>query len=225
MFAFRGSENPVTRKLIATALAVGLAMTAAGCNVDPIANKPKSVYVVGDSIVASAAWNNDARFAVPAPEGYSVKVDAFMGQTVADHLAGVRKYASQNVPERLVIELGTNDARDGGWTQSDADAYRSLVNSAPDRTCITFVLPAAGPGASASERTQIAAASKAIRQIAAGERRYQVADFADFHAAHPDLIQPDGIHLRTDGANAQAVKDTYRDWLWSFIAKCPGAPA
>ena len=56
MFAFRGSENPVTRKLIATALAVGLAMTAAGCNVDPIANKPKSVYVVGDSIVASAAW-------------------------------------------------------------------------------------------------------------------------------------------------------------------------
>ena len=66
-----------------------------------------------------------------------------------------------------VIELGTNDARDGGWTQSDADAYRSLVNSAPDRTCITFVLPAAGPGASASERTQIAAASKAIRQIAA----------------------------------------------------------
>ena len=56
MFAFRGSENPVTRKLIATALAVGLAMTAAGCNVDPIANKPKSVYVVGDSIVAGPAY-------------------------------------------------------------------------------------------------------------------------------------------------------------------------
>ena len=49
MFAFRGSENPVTRKLIATALAVGLAMTAAGCNVDPIANSQHCSRRVIDS--------------------------------------------------------------------------------------------------------------------------------------------------------------------------------
>ena len=213
------------RKLIVPILALSIAFVATGCNIDPIANKPKSVYVVGDSIVASAAWNNDARFAVPAPAGYSVKVDAFMNQTVDDHLAGVRKYAAQDVPERLVIELGTNDARNGGWTQSDVDAYRSLVNSALARTCITFVLPAAGAGATSYERTQIAAASKAIRQIAAGEQRRQVADFAAFQAAHPEFIHADGIHLRIEDADAQVVKDAYRDWLWSFIANCPGAPA
>ena len=213
-------------KAIALILVATIAVATTSCQADPLAGKERSVYVVGDSIVAGAALNNDARFAEPAPDGYAVKVDAFMGQTVADHIDQVRSYAADNTPERLVIELGTNDARnDGGWTASDEAAYRALVDAAPERTCITFVLPHAGPGASAFERTEIERAATSIRGIAAAEPRHVVADFGAFIDGHPDLIAADGIHLRVDDDDAQAVKDAYRDWLWSFIAKCPGAPA
>ena len=39
------------------------------------------------------------------------------------------------------------------------------------------------------------------------------------------LTRRDGIHLRVDDDDAQAVKDAYRDWLWPFVADCAGAPA
>jgi hypothetical protein len=212
---------------VAAAVTFGIVF-AATRPTDPIAGKDRSIYMVGDSLLAGASWGNDS-FDDPAPDGYGVKVDAFMGQTAADHLAGVTHYAGGDAPERLVIALGTNDARDGGWGPDDEAAFDELVGAAPARTCIVFVLPAAGPQAAEPGRTQIATAASAIRTIAEAEPRHQVADFAEFITAHPGLIAADGIHLRGhEDGNENGVdhgaQAAYRDWLWTYIDRCQGAP-
>lgn len=213
------------RKIIALALAALIALSVSACNIDPIVTNKKSVYMVGDSILMSASWNNDA-FNKPAPKGYAVKVDAFMGKKVADYQDAVASYGKQDAPERLVIELGTNDAHDG-WSAADTANYQKLVDSAPARTCIVAVVPAAAPTASAADRAGIADAQVAIRKIMAKETRKQVAESSELMSAHPEQISgADGIHLLTQTGGADWdnwVKQTYSAWIWSYANACKGA--
>lgn len=213
------------RKILAIALAAAIALSVSACNFDPIVTNKKSVYMVGDSILMSASWNNSS-FTKAAPKGYSVKVDAFMGKTVADYQEQVAAYGKQDAPERLVIELGTNDAHDG-WSAADTANYQAMVDSAPARTCIVAVVPAVSSGASAADRAGIADAQVAIRKIMAKETRKRVAEFSEFIAAHPDEIAPaDGIHLLTQTDNDawnSKVKADYAAWIWSYANACKGA--
>jgi hypothetical protein len=204
-------------------MALGVVLVAGALSsCDPIANKPNSIYLVGDSILFDATALN-LTFTKPAPAGYGVRVDADLGATATRWLASVQGYAAQNVPERLVIELGTNDARNGGgWSAADDANYRALVDAAPARSCIVAVLPAATPAAPLADRLAIDQARAAIAAIVAAEPRHVVADFAGYLATHPADVEADGIHLSTDGADRQAVQDRYRDWLWPSITACTG---
>ena len=199
------------------ALVVAL-VALSGC--DPIEDQPKSFYFVGDSILFDMTLGNTS-FYVRQPAGYAARVDGKPGATTADWLPSVQKYAAQDVPERLIVELGTNEARDAdGWTEADADAYRALVEAAPDRTCITAVLPAAGPAAPASVRVELARAAGDIADIVAEQRAHHVADFATFLADHPSWVEADGIHLVDTGDQRDAVQAAYRDWIWIHALAC-----
>jgi hypothetical protein len=205
------------------AMAAGLVLVAgASGSCDPIAGKAASIYFVGDSILFDATVYNTT-FKQPAPTGYGVRVDSDIGATSARWLASVQAYAKQNVPERLVVELGTNDARnDGGWSAADDDGYRALVGAAPARTCIVFVLPAVTDAAPAADRAAVDEGRAAIAAVAAAEPRHHVVvDFAAFQADHPDDVRSDGVHLATDtDERRQQVQDDYRDWLWPSVLAC-----
>jgi hypothetical protein len=205
--------------LILGAVAIYTDVTTSGGSRD----EPGTILVVGDSIVSSAFANHDRRFTSAAPRGYEVVVDAFMGQETTDHTTIVRQFATRNQPSRLVIELGTNDAFDRGWTDVDAANYAALLDATPPRTCVTVVLPAVSPDGVAFKRAATADASAAIRRLVASRPNRRVVDFAAFQEAHPTFIASDGIHLRTDGSagtDPDEVLDTYRDWLWSAVDRC-----
>ncbi len=187
---------------------------------DPIEDQPKSFYFVGDSILFDMTLGN-TMFYVHQPAGYAARVDGKPGATTADWLPSVQKYAAQDVPERLIIELGTNEARDAdGWTDADAEAYRTLVEAAPARTCIVGVLPAAAPAASIEVRQELAAAAADIADIVSERPRHQLAPFATFLADHPTWVEPDGIHLVDSGSQRDAVQAGYRDWIWIHALAC-----
>ena len=219
----RGLHGCVKRRLLAVPAIAVLALT--GCSKDPIAGVDRSIYLVGDSVMASAEWGNGT-WDDPAPDGYKTRTEAFGGKTAADHLEEVRRYASENVPERLVVELGTNEARAGGWGPSDDDTYRALIAAAPARSCVVVVVPAAAPWASATDRTNLEAAAAEIRQIADTRPNRRVLEFSTFIDAHPGLVAADGIHLVDDpdepGTATAEARDAYRDWLWPSVVDCAG---
>lgn len=98
---------------------VGLLCTLGlrGCLVDLPA---RFIYQVGDSITMSVAWENDS-WGTRVPSGYTYKAHSFMGDRIADHVEKVTYYGERNAPERLVIELGSNDAR-AGWSSSEGES-------------------------------------------------------------------------------------------------------
>lgn len=222
------------KPVIAAVLLAGFVAGATACqpiSTDPMVRNKNSVLMVGDSIMMSASWSNDA-FDAYGPKTYStfkgsaVKVDAFMGKKVTDYQSEVADYGSKDAPARLVIELGTNDSGDG-WDAADVANYQAMVNSAPNRSCIVAVLPTATKDATAERRAQIGAASSAIRKVMAAEPRKVIADSAEFAAAHPSYYDAaDGIHLRTqtgDEALAAQIKADYAAWIWSKTAACQPA--
>ena len=206
-------------RLVVGAVAVAVALVASsGC--DPIEDQPKSFYFIGDSILFDMTLGNTS-FYVHQPAGYAARVDGKPGATTADWLPSVEKYAAQDVPERLIVELGTNEARDAdGWTEADADAYRTLVEAAPDRSCVVGVLPAAGPAASATVRRELRDAAEDIAEIVGERPAHHLADFATFLADHPGWVEADGIHLVDTGDQRDAVQAAYRDWIWIHALAC-----
>lgn len=186
---------------------------------------PGSVLVLGDSINEQAfdplaleqtdangnrVWfpndntpSGDLRYAIY--RGWSTATPEII-QAVADEVAAMR-------PEVLVLPFGTNEASvlfAPGWTQADIDSYNYLLNNIHDDTWVVFIIP--GHGVVAADQpawvhdwaASIELARPDILAIANARPNSVVIDWQVFIDAHPELISPDGIHLRPeDGSTAE----------------------
>ena len=95
-------------------------------------------------------------------------------------------------PSRLVLALGTNDARLQG-----VGPFRDLLTFLSPSTCVVW------PRAYAATE-QIAAFDDAMGTLVAEHPNVRVIDWASQVAEHPEYLQADGVHYNDAGATAYA---------------------
>lgn len=137
------------------------------CGVDPPVVDANGTLVVGDSIT----WPLGIGFAMP---GWQVG-------HVLEHV--------KNTPgiTKLVIALGTNDARTfGGWNDYDIEVWTEILSLGYDTVVI---LPALGPGAPEADRIEVDKARAWI--ISTGVKYVEWQQYAN----DPEVVQGDAVHL------------------------------
>lgn len=223
--------NIITRTL------AGIVALAAGCATltacEPV---PGTVDIVGDSLTiqgilsnpdvepdtdvyAGLGWRVDGGYEAPSPQEHLdanvVRQDCTAGDSDCD------PNLSYPRPEVVVVALGTNDARpaNGGWDLADVGRFDELVNrTVHDDACVAIVLPAYGDGIAASYAAEVDHARRDLVTVAGWrDGPTVVADWAEDIAAHPEWIEPDGIHLT--GPDAYAGRWAVYD---EAIADCRG---
>lgn len=202
-------------------------LTAAACKPAP---DPLAIDVVGDSITVQSFWGRDAAWLLDgpgAPPGSNVEKDAWLGYRFEDVLERQAARVQDRATGVLVIALGTNNASAAfggdGWTSSDEDAFRALLNAPHPDACVVVSLPYAGPAAPALTIWHTAIMRARLAAIA-GERPGTVlVDWGAVALAHPGYIRYDGVHLADDErvpANLDAAS-AFGAHLWEGVAACP----
>jgi hypothetical protein len=204
---------------------------------------PGTVMVVGDSLSQQAFdpnADNTQTFTTNAPVASLRNVNVKMGWAVPNIQTHVSNYAIFRWPERLVVALGANDASPlfnaDGWTNTDLQNFRTLINTVHTNSCVVLVLPYAGSAANAAWAAEINEARTAIATLANERPRTLVADWADVVAEHPEYVDEDGIHLLTPNHTPtedliaasqgqlnpvdQAAADARQNFYWSSAAQC-----
>lgn len=146
------------------------------CDVPAPVVDPDGVLIVGDSIT----WG---------VRGYS-----FPGWQAGHVLEHVRQTPGIT---RLVVALGTNDARThGGWNAYDVETWTALLSIVPDTV---IVLPALGPGAPPEDVEQVELARQWMMSSGRPVVDWQV------YAADPTVVGGDAVHL-VDTDYARSVR-------------------
>ena len=152
------------------------------------------VAVYGDSLLLPATNPLQAASAKSA----DVTVRAYPG-------ADLPLWAEQikvTKPSRLVLALGTNDARLQG-----VGPFEDLLSSLPSSTCVVWPRPYRATD-------QIAAFDAAMDPLLARHPNVRVIDWASQVAAHPEYLLPDGLHYNDAGAKA------YASMLFLAVEEC-----
>ncbi len=166
---------------LAAAAVLCVACQAPAQTVAPVVDTPvvENQIVVGDSI----SWEAYLGGGIDQPfygfAGWEVK-------NVLPYLTDLTNGRPGEID--LVVALGTNDAtpvRDG-WTAND-EALWTQMFALPSR-CVTVLLPALGPGATAAHIQQVENARNWITG-----QGVRTVDWANYFA--PGVLDVDGIHL------------------------------
>ena len=214
----RRGRGRLHRRSLAAALVLGLGLTVLACKPQPL---PGSVDVVGDSLTVQAT--NPYGLGDDAPD--DVKVIAGLGWQAPNVQSRLVAEVVRGRPETLVVALGTNDSNPhrGGWTSTDTANFRTLLATPHPDTCIVIVLPAYGPGIAGLLRIEMQQARASLRTLAGQRPRTVVADWLPVIQARPELVAPDGVHLRNlDSGVVDPVAAATRTALyWLGVANCP----
>lgn len=207
-------------KIGACAIAA-LSLTGLACKQEPV---PGRVALGGDSLSFQAGW-----YAGLPPE-WDINQKVGIGWQ-AEH---VQPQASADVenPELsaaiFVIALGQNDvatsAGRDGFTQEDRDQILALAQTPHDSACVAFVKPWYQPPAGAPVDQTHVEGIAAYRDlvdliVASNPTRYRSVDWKPLAQAHPEYLDPDGIHLTTT-PEAGGGTTAYRALLEAAAAAC-----
>ncbi len=209
-------------KIGALALAA-LSLVGLACKEEPV---PGRVALGGDSL----SFQSDYYAGIPA--GWDVEGKVGIGWQ-AEH---VQARATQDVedpaasPEVFVIALGQNDVatsvgRDG-FTQEDRDQILELASTPHDNACVAFVKPWYQPPAGAPVDPDQFVGIGAYRAyidglVASNPDRYRSVDWRPLAEAHPEYVDPDGVHLTTT-VEAGGGVFAYKALLEEAAAACQG---
>ena len=180
----------------------------------PAASKP-SVVFAGDSITVLAT---PAIHQLLDP-GYDVDVLAVIGIRIGQSLPALQS-ALRSHPDAVVVNLGTNDALQGGRHPDWVVGWDKLIRITRSTPCV--VLTTVNPAADSLSHRAIATKINAqIRALAAQHpKKYQVADWSRFLSRHGSerrtylRAEPVLIHPTRAGAAELATLDK------SALAKC-----
>lgn len=203
--ARRGHPRPRDRRA-RTAVAVSLLLAlvvgavATGCDTEPdyVGGPGPTVAVLGDSITE---LSRDALHAELDPI-YRTKISGLRGVMIAGAQGAAEQYATP-APDRVVIELGTNDANNTTPIADSIEQLGTLVDRFPD-SCVVLVTVndwAANRVGSVYQNDRATAINAAMAQRAAdGGRRFVMADFVGtFQDRVAELMDPDLIHPNDAG--------------------------
>lgn len=186
------------------ALLVGAVVT--GCDTEPdyVGGPGPTVAVLGDSITE---LSRDALHAELDPI-YRTKVSGLRGVMFAGAQGAAEQYASP-APDRVVIELGTNDANNTTPIADSIAQMGIMVDRFPD-SCVVLVTVndwAANRVGSVYQNDRATAINAAMAQRAAdGGRRFVMADYVGTFQDHlAELMSPDLIHPNDAGRTRFAV--------------------
>ncbi len=184
-----------------------LAVTAATACTAPSASS--RVVVAGDSLTALAQPALSAALDGRYPLDYLFRISARTDQ-ITPLMEADR--AARGTPDAVVVNLGTNDAVEGGRPADARAAWDDLVHAVRGVPCV--VLTTVNTNADALGRTDRAATINArIEALAAAEpRRVKVVDWTGFvrglsPAGAATYLRPDGIHETDAGAAWLAAAD------------------
>jgi hypothetical protein len=206
------------QRIAITALA-GASLLGLACKEEPV---PGRVAIGGDSLTFQsafygggfpAAWDTDQKVGL----GWQAEhIQPRLTQDVENPAAS---------PEVLVIALGHNDAASSsgrdGFTLEDQQQLAALAQTPHESACVAWVLPWYQPPVGAAVNAAHVAGINAYRTwvtafAATDTARYRVVDWASVAMAHPEYIDPDGIHLNTSSGGPAA----YQAKLAEAVASC-----
>jgi hypothetical protein len=215
---------------------------AAACKPVPIVG---SVDVVSHSI-GQQAFDSDAdgTWAKTASAPEDLVVNVWMGWTVPDVIGWVEEEVAAGRPERLVVDLGVNDATPywggDGWVSADVANFERLIGAPHESACVMVVLPAVTSSALPGLAEQLELARADLSALAETRPNTVVIDYADFIAAHPEHIDEDGVHLLTPSTTPEEdvvlasqgllapvspeAAASYQEFYWAGLAQCPSSP-
>jgi hypothetical protein len=193
--------------------------------------RPGRTVVVGDSLTATTL-----NPVTPGPRAPAdLQVITGIGWQVGNAQPGLDAALAAGPVDTLVIALGTNDANpnNAGWTDADVEAFRHMIGSVGDATCVVIVLPGYGANAHAGHAAQIDQAQVDLRFLA--DERDQgvwygptvVVDWEERIARDPGALAGDGIHLQPWAGTAWALPGPAQartDAYWDGVDACQAAP-
>lgn len=151
------------------------------------------VDVVGDSLAVGA---KDA-LATELADDYRVQTDARDGRRLAEGMRVADGLSPK--PDVLAVSLFTND--DPQDVADLSDAVRQSTQDVAAGGCVVWATIARpGVGGHSYE-----AANRALRSIAADNPQVVVVDWAQYVAAHPAVLGPDGVHPTVAGYAQRAA--------------------
>jgi hypothetical protein len=167
-------------------LAFALMLSAGG---SPSASKP-SVVFVGDSITVLAT---PAIHQLLDPD-YDVEILAVIGIRINKSLPALESALTFH-PHAVVVNLGTNDALQGGLHPAWKSSWDKLIRITRNTPCV--VLTTVNPAADAlSHRPTATKINADIRALAAqNPKKYKVADWSRFLSRH---VSSQRIYLRDE---------------------------
>ena len=169
----------------------------------PGANKP-TVVVDGDSITVLATPALHQRL----DPSYDVQVLAVIGIRINQSLPALES-ALRFHPYAVVVNLGTNDALQGGTHPDWVSSWDKLIRVLRSTPCV--VLTTISPAADALRHRSVATRINAdIRALAARDpKKYKVADWSRFLSRHSKsqriYLRPDPVLIHPTPAGAQEL--------------------
>ncbi|MGQ0616037.1 MAG: SGNH/GDSL hydrolase family protein [Acidimicrobiia bacterium] len=158
----------------------------------PAVDGPGPVLVVGDSLTVGA--ESDGRLSARLSQGgWSPELVAVSGQSTRWGVEQVRLRAQ--VPEVVVVELGTNPWSTVGTFPADVEAMLDALEARGARA-VVWVTPVAGDGTGRYDDK-----AEVLYDAAAEHPSLVVADWRPVAGSHPEWFRSDGLHY-TDEGNA-----------------------
>jgi hypothetical protein len=176
--------------------------------------KPR-VLVLGDSITdrSQASLNEELG------ASYSLSIDGKASFRIGEQLPSAQRWATRSF-DQVVINLGTNDAVQGGSMRQSGADLGTIVAQFPEARCVHLVtvtedIPAEASPAAAGRAALI---NQRMREIASGDARVRVLDWSA--VVHAELERGgaptlDGVHPTEEGH--QMLADLYS----ASIRNCP----
>jgi len=183
----RADRRP--RAALALFLVTALLVLSAACS-----DEPPRASVYGDSLLVPSQEAVKSQVADAA----RLTLKAYPGADLPVWDNEIR----ETRPSRLVLALGTNDAR-----LKATAPWSDLFSFLSPTTCIVW--PRAYPATD-----QIAAFDTAMDQLIATHPNVRVVDWASQVAAHPEYLIEDGVHYNATGEAA------YTEMLVKAVEEC-----
>ena len=202
----RGGSRATVGVALVLVAAAGAALWATNREPSP----PGNVLLVGDSLFFQSA---DELHRLVTEDGWTVKVEAGIGAGIegggllpTDWVRHLTPIVEDQDPEVVVIELGTNGC--GPSCEGVAREIDQVMETVEDADVVVWLTVRTGPSPEAINQMngEIIAAAGRWDQL-------EVVPMHEWFTNHPELIDPDGVHLNTDGQRvmAEQVREAIRD--------------
>ena len=191
------------KRLTTAACVVALAVGAVACDKTPetpVVQTPGATLWEGDSVTFQTLYGGGSADGAQTNAGIgstALKCVTAIDPNCLPAVTNTPLRVGEGEVDRILWALGLNDANpvNEGWTQTDADSWRVILNKVPAPSCMVLVLPGLGAGAAQTHKDEVSELRAWVTAYAATRPNTPVIDWQPY-ANDPTLMDKDGIHLR-----------------------------